>query len=94
LFPYDSVLTLFTSSDADVVWFELSTNPRVTDNVVRGCRFLNEPRLKLGKLLHVLDSFGYIPYLRMSILVTVVVDLISINHQLNSLISNNTPCNR
>src|SRR5271154_862229 len=61
LLPDNSVLTLFSSSNANVVRFKLSTNSCMTQDIIRRCRFLYKPGFILGELFHVLDCFRYVP---------------------------------
>lgn len=58
-----SVVSVFTGSDTDAIWLERFTDVGVSDDIIWGSRFLNEPRLDGLENLHVLDSLRDVPNL-------------------------------
>ena len=87
LFPYYSVLTLLAGRDTDTIWFEFSTDPSVTEDIIWRSWFLNEPWLVLCELLHVLDSLLHVPDLHLETNKTQAY-LIRIDHQFYSVVAN------
>lgn len=73
----DTVLAHLTSSDTNAVRLECLTNGLVAEDIVRAGRLLDEPRLELGELLHVLDGLWDGP------------DLVGINHEEVALVVTN-----
>ena len=69
LLENDTVLAHLAGSNTNSVRLERLADSLVTENVVRAGRLLDEPRLELGELLHVLDGLRDGP------------DLVGIDHE-------------
>lgn len=73
----DTVLAHLTSSNTNTVGLKCLADGLVAEDVVRAGRLLDEPRLELGKLLHVLDCLRDRP------------DLVGIDHEEVALVVTN-----
>jgi hypothetical protein len=56
-----SVVTVFTCSDFNTLGCQRLSDRSVSNIVIRGSGFLNEPRVEGFKLFHVFDCLRYVP---------------------------------
>src|SRR6478672_12752782 len=67
LLEHHTILTVFTCGHSD--WFDCASNARMSQHIVRRCRFFNPVWTKLRELFHVTNGFTNLP------------NLIGIHHQ-------------